>query len=198
MKLLIIDDHPMTCAGLRSLLLGHWPTAQVDMLHRFSPEVVNADWTHLFLDIHLPGQPFEEVLNALKPRLGQVVLVSAYPQPAAVQWAQHMGVCGLLPKNIDIEHILQGFHRILAGERVFIGHDGQPLPWASPAPSLTPRQQDTFQAMLAGLSNKQIARKLGISEHTVKEHVTAILAAHGVKNRLELLLQRPATPTPPR
>ncbi len=192
MKLLIVDDHPMTCAGLQGLLQAHWREAEVAVLHDFTPEVPAGDWDHLFLDIHLPGHTFSDVLATLAPRLGQVVLISAYPQPAAVALARQQGVCGVPPKNIDIGLIIDGFRRILLGERVFIGNDGQAMPWASEAPALTARQQDTLQSLLAGLSNKQIARKLGISEHTVKEHVTAILAAYGVKNRLELLLQRQA------
>ena len=194
MKLLIVDDHPMTCAGLQGLLQAHWREAEVAVLHDFSPAVTTRDWDHLFLDIHLPGHAFADVLAALGPRLPRVVLISAYPQPADVAQARQLGVSGVLPKNIDIQLIIDGFRRILQGERVFIGNDGQALPWpAEPtAPALTARQHDTLQALLAGLSNKQIARKLGISEHTVKEHVTAILAAYGVKNRLELLLQRQA------
>lgn len=190
MKLLIVDDHPMTCAGLQGLLQGHWPQADVAVQHSFTPDVAEADWDWLFLDIHLPGQVFADTLAALQTRLGRVLLVSAFPQPADIERARRAGVCGLLPKTIDIDLLVDGFRRVLQGERVFIGHDGQALPWAVQAPPLTARQQDTLQALLTGMSNKQIARALGITEATVKEHVTAILAAHGVKNRLELLLQR--------
>lgn len=188
MKLLIVDDHPMTCAGLQGLLQGHWPNALVQVAHTFGPEVVEADWDHLFLDIHLPGHAFADVLQALRDRLPRVVLISAYPPRAAVEQARQLGVSGVLPKNVDIGLLIDGFRRIVQGERVFLTDDGPALAVAPPA--LTHRQQDTLQALLAGLSNKQIARKLGISEHTVKEHVTAILAAYGVRNRLELLLQR--------
>ena len=58
---------------------------------------------------------------------------------------------------------------------------------------MTGRQLEVYEALLGGLSNKQIARKLDISEYTVKDHVTAILNAFGARNRMELLLlqQRP-------
>ena len=55
---------------------------------------------------------------------------------------------------------------------------------------MTERQREIFDALLAGLSNKQIARLLNISEYTVKEHVTAVLAIFGVRNRLELVLSQ--------
>ncbi|MDQ8037299.1 MAG: response regulator transcription factor [Pedobacter sp.] len=189
MQLLIIDDHPMTCAGLKSLLQGHYPEAVVDTLHNFNASVSSGPWDYLFLDMHLPGQAFHEVLAALGTRLQQVILISAYPEPAAVELARQRGVLGLLPKNIDIEHIIDGFQRIRHGERIFLDAQGAALPDSAQKPALTGRQNDILDALLGGLSNKQIARKYSISEYTVKEHVTAILAAYGVRNRLELLLQ---------
>lgn len=190
MQLLIIDDHPMTCAGLKSLLQGHYPEATIDTLHNFNAASVNAgEWDYLFLDMHLPGQAFHEVLSELGTRLQQVILISAYPEPAAVELARQRGVLGLLPKNIDIEHIIDGFQRICRGERIFLDAQGAPLADNAGKSTLTGRQSDILEALLGGLSNKQIARKYSISEYTVKEHVTAILAAYGVRNRLELLLQ---------
>ena len=92
----------------------------------------------------------------------------------------------------DAPQILEGFRRIRAGERVFSeSHD---LIGARRAPpELSARQQEVYDALIGGLSNKQIARKLSISEHTVKDHVTAVLSYFGARNRLELLLlhQRP-------
>ncbi len=190
MRLLIIDDHPMTCAGLKSLLQGHYPEAHIGTLHAFENSVAaREDWDFLFLDMHLPGQAFHELLIALKAQLHKIILISAYPEPASVELARQRGVLGLLPKNIDIEHILSGFQRIREGESIFLDSSGMPLPNTSQKAILTGRQNDILEALLAGLSNKQIARKLNISEYTVKEHVTAILAAYGVRNRLELLLQ---------
>lgn len=193
MHLLIIDDHPMTCAGLKSLLQGHYPEAHIETRHNFQlDDIAGKNRDYIFLDMHLPGQPFHEVLAALAEHMQRVVLISAYPEPAAVELARQHGVRGLLPKNIDIEHIIDGFQRIRNGENVFLDAQGMALPGSVRKSDLTGRQRDILDALLGGLSNKQIARKLGISEYTVKEHVTAILAAYGVRNRLELLLhQRP-------
>lgn len=190
MRLLIIDDHPMTCAGLKSLLQGHYPDATVETLHAFDAAIAtDSGWDYLFLDMHLPGQPFPELLAALAEQLSRVILISAYPEPAAVALARQRGVRGLLPKNIDIDHIIDGFQRIRFGESAFLDSNGMAWPETG-APSLTGRQNEILEALLAGLSNKQIARRHNISEYTVKEHVTAILSAYGVRNRLELLLQQ--------
>jgi len=189
MRLLIIDDHPMTCAGLKSLMQGHYPQADIDTLHAFDDHVAGRDWDYLFLDMHLPGQPFHSLLQALQARLGQVILISAYPEADAIELARARGARGLLPKNIDIECLIDGFQRIRRGEYVFMDPQGMELPALNRRSSLTERQQEILDALLTGLSNKQIAHRHGISEYTVKEHVTAILAAYGARNRLELLLR---------
>lgn len=190
MRLAIIDDHPMTCAGLKSLLQGCYPHAVIITMHQFDEEaVLHEEWDYLFLDMHLPNKSFQEVLISLKHLSKKTILISAWPEPMLLEFARLRGVCGFLPKNIDVTHILEGFHRIQQGEQIFLGNDGSVLPDISVQPRLTERQNEILEALLMGLSNKQIAQRCCISEYTVKEHVTAILAAYGVRNRLELLLQ---------
>lgn len=188
-RLLIIDDHPMTCAGLKSLLQACYPSAVIDTLHGLQvPDLARlaclADF--LFLDMHLPGIEFPEVLDTLAGHLHRVILISACPEPSAVALARSRGARGLLLKNADVNAVLDGFRRIQAGELVFDDIDAAPQAWSRPL--LTKRQAEVLKPLLAGLSNKQIARELDISEHTVKEHVTAILTAFGTRNRLELVL----------
>lgn len=192
MRLLIVDDHPMTCIGLQNLLQACYPQARIEARHNAERLVRDAgDWDYIFLDMHLPGVRFAELLAELGSLLSKVILISASPEPEIVEQARARNVRGLLSKNADPGQILDGFRRILAGDRVFTPTAN--LLGAAAAPQLTQRQQEVFDALLGGLSNKQIARKLDISEYTVKEHVTAILSIFGVRNRLELLLlqQRP-------
>ncbi len=187
MRLLIIDDHPMTCAGLGSLLQACYPDAVIDTCHSVMGAEASARLAdYIFLDMHFPDIGFSGLLEHLAPWINRVILISAAPEPAAVAQARSRGVRGLLLKNADVEHVLEGFRRIQQGEQVF-DRAGDEQAWN---PVLTERQRTVFDALLAGLSNKQIARTLGISEHTVKEHVTAILAIFAVRNRLELVLSQ--------
>jgi two-component system nitrate/nitrite response regulator NarL len=194
MHLLIVDDHPMTCAGLRSLLQACYPQARIDTLQQLDAEAAGGRWDYLFLDMHLPGLRFEDALERLAPRLSRVILISAAPEPEAVDLARRRGVCGLLLKNADIEHLLDGFRRIQSGEKVFVDAGEMIGLRAPPQETLTERQRHIYEALLGGFSNKQIARTLGISEYTVKEHVTAILTVFGVRNRLELVLRQQRPP----
>lgn len=188
MQLLIVDDHPMTCAGLKSLLQACYPRARIETRNDTAGlDELAARADYIFLDMHLPGVRFTQLLEQLHTHLSRVILISASPEPEIVEQARARGVLGLLLKNADVGHILDGFRRIQSGEKVFV--ESGDLAGTAPAAVLTERQQEVFSALVGGLSNKQIARKLGISEYTVKEHVAAILAQHGVKNRMALLLK---------
>ena len=78
MRLLIIDDHPMTCAGLKSLLQAYYPDASIEARHTPPPPALLAQgWDHIFLDMHLPGFSFRELLDQLEGHLPRVILISA-------------------------------------------------------------------------------------------------------------------------
>ncbi len=65
-------------------------------------------------------------------------------------------------------------------------------------PKLTPKETQVMSLLRMGLSNKQIAQRLDISEKTVKSHVSAILDKYGAKNRTDLLIRKPLNASPPR
>lgn len=194
LRLLIVDDHPMTCAGLQALLHSRYPQAVIDVRHEaaaLSQAARGYDW--LFLDMHLPGVAFVDLLTELHGLSERLILISANPEPEIVEQARALGVRGLLLKNADAALLLDDFRRIRGGERVF-GESASLIGGLRPPAELTARQREIYQALLGGLSNKQIARKFDISEYTVKEHVTAVLNHFGVRNRLELLLQQRRPP----
>ncbi len=188
MNLLIVDDHPMTCAGLKSLLQTCYPLSCIDTLHSTEGLMQVAPLAdYIFLDMHLPDTDFTAVLDMLSEHMQRVILISACPEPGVVLQARHRGARGLLLKNADVAQVLDSFRRIQTGALVF---DDARMGGQWTAPVLTERQRHVLDALMAGLSNKQIARELCISENTVKEHVTAILASFGVRNRLELVLKQ--------
>ncbi len=189
MKLLIVDDHPMTGFGLKALLEAKRSNWQVQV----APDVSalrHADWPWdlVILDMHMPGETFAELLEELQKKICRVVMISANPEADLVERAKARGARGLLLKNAQPESILEDLDRIVAGEFVF--NESDKLFGSIRTPELlTSRQQEVYRGLVSGLSNKQIARKLDISEHTVKEHVAAVLAAMGVRTRMELILK---------
>jgi DNA-binding NarL/FixJ family response regulator len=186
MKLLIVEDHPMVSAGLKSMLESHYPQAHIIVHNTFSQDdILATDSDFIFLDMHLPQHTFSEMLDALNAHVQHIILISAYPEPHLVELARQRGVRGLFHKTNDTSLIIETFQRIQNGENVFMDEDGTD----GAKIKLTNRQIVIIEDVLKGLSNKQIARKFNISENTVKEHVSAILIAYGARNRLDLLLK---------
>ena len=120
MRLLIIDDHPMTCAGLKSLLQACYPAVQIEAKHTSHGIADLASFAdYIFLDMHLPDMGFLNMLDVLAPFMSRVILISADPELGLVMQARSRGARGLLLKNADVDHVLQGFKRIQEGENVF-------------------------------------------------------------------------------
>ena len=199
--LLIADDHPLFREALRGAVARVLPDARlceadgVDALYALVERESSADL--LLLDLNMPGvQGFSALvhLRALHPQL-PIVVVSAREEPAVMRRALDHGAVGFIPKSADGATLGAALAAVLEGDR-----------WAPPAAfeapaapadehavaqrvrDLTPQQFRVLQMLGAGLLNKQIAYELGVSEATVKAHMTAILRKLGASNRTQAVL----------
>ena len=209
MNLLIVDDHPLTCQGLAALLSA--TRAGVKIQTAYSAAQARAALQRLpapnwiFLDINLPDDPHHSLFKSLceSPWIDHTILISAEPEHRLIRTALAAGARGFIPKAADPAIVLEGFERILAGD--FFVPPGLTAALTdtsdstTPVRALSPRLQQVQEQLLRGAANKVIARNLGLSDHTVKEYVSSILAFHGVANRLDLILKlvdhRPGTTT---
>jgi DNA-binding NarL/FixJ family response regulator len=199
--ILIADDHPLFREALRGAVQRILPDAtlheadSVDALYGLVEAHADADL--LLMDLNMPGaHGFSALvhLRALHPQL-PVVVVSAREEPAVMRRALDHGALGFIPKSADSETIGAAVGQVLDGER-----------WAPPAAAaapamdrdeqavaqrlreLTPQQFKVLQMLGEGRLNKQIAWDLGVSEATIKAHVTAVLRKLGVNNRTQAVL----------
>lgn len=199
MNILVVDDHPLTCQGLAALLAAKWSQAKVKSAYsaqqaRIALQLLPApDW--IFLDINLPDDP-QHVLfkNLCDSRwIDHTVLISAEPEHHLIHTALAVGARGFIPKTADPALVMQGFERILAGDFFVPPELAAVLRDTSAAAAathgLSPRLQQVQELLLRGAANKVIARRLSLSDHTVKEYVSSVLAFHGVAKRLELVLK---------
>lgn len=199
--LLIADDHPLFREALRGAIARVLPDARlheadsVQSLHALVDAHADADL--LLLDLNMPGaQGFSALvhLRALQPGL-PVVVVSAREEPAVMRRALDHGAVGFIPKSADAATLGQAIAAVLAGDRWAPESAWAAAP-ADPAErdaarrlrDLTPQQFRVLQMLGAGLLNKQIAFELGVSEATVKAHVTAVLRKLGAGNRTQAVL----------
>jgi len=199
--LLIADDHPLFREALRGAVSRVLPGAtlreadSVEKLYALVESEPDADL--LLLDLNMPGaQGFSALvhLRAQHPEL-PVVVVSAREEPAVMRRALDHGAMGFIPKSADSATLGQALAQVLDGERW-----APPAALAAPAAEpeehdaakrvaeLTPQQFRVLQMLGVGLLNKQIAYDLGVSEATIKAHMTAILRKLGASNRTQAVL----------
>jgi DNA-binding NarL/FixJ family response regulator len=207
--ILVADDHDLARVGLVQLLQAWDP--EVDVVEAVDGPSLEAalatrdDWALAVIDLVMPDFDAEDgVLRILAARPAlRVLVVSGLDDPAAMARLLAAGVAGFIPKSHDARIALHAVELVLAGGRYIPPETLAVVPAGSPrstsasampdalqaeVAALTPRQRDTLALLRQGLPNKLIASRLGISEATVKMHVTALLRAYGVRSRAELLV----------
>ena len=152
----------------------------------------------LFLDLNMPGVSGFSALAYIRSNHESLptVIVSAMDDPAVIRRAIQHGASGFIPKSSPIATLEEGIRAVLDGE-VWIPEgidvssdqlDSEEATIAGALSSLTPHQFRVLMMLCEGLLNKQIAFQLGVSEATIKAHVTAILRKMQVSNRTQAVL----------
>jgi DNA-binding NarL/FixJ family response regulator len=201
-RVLIADDHPLFRGALREAvagLFGHDDIAEAGTFEEISAllERGDAGADLILLDLSMPGvRGFSGLmyLRAQYPGL-PVVVVSANDDPAVIRRCMEFGASGFIPKTLGIEAIRRAVAHVLQGEvwtppdvdltRPF---DAETTATIARLSTLTPQQVRVLMMLSAGLLNKQIAYELGVSEATVKAHVSAILQKLGVESRTQAVI----------
>jgi DNA-binding NarL/FixJ family response regulator len=201
-KVLVADDHPLFREALRLALGRALPDAvvveadTVASLMEIAEGHPDADL--LLLDLNMPGaQGFSALVQvrAHHPSL-PVVIVSANEDPSVVRRAVAHGAAGFVPKSSSVEQMVAALGAVLDGD-VWVPEgidldvpalDSGEAESAARLASLTPQQFRVLTMLSSGLLNKQIAWELGVSEATVKAHMTAIMQKLGANNRTQAVV----------
>ena len=193
MKILVVDDHAVVREGVAALLRG--AISDVTVLHASEAQAgIESASVHqpdlVLLDLTMPGtagMAALELFGERHPSLPVVVLSSSEEQ-ADVRAAIGRGALGYIPKSAPPATLIAALNLVMTGEIYVpplmatgqtVTADGDRLD------ALTERQREVLGLIAAGAANKQVAYRLGISEKTVKAHVTAILRALNVATRAE-------------
>jgi len=207
LKVLVIDDHPLVQEGVAAALeaLGHDVDviAAADSEQGLAAAAANPDIDLVLLDLALPGMSGLGVISALHQRVPSlpVVVLSAMEDPENVRSAIGAGAMGFVPKSAQTRVLIEALQQVLEGNVSVPGTLGSAanLTPGSGATGnagggepevalLTLRQLEVLSRLCQGKTNKQIATELGLSEKTVKAHVTAIFKVLGVVNRTQAVL----------
>lgn len=194
MKILIADDHPLVRKGLSSALILEdgidevFEAANVgeavNMISRLNPDISVID---LRLGLE-DGLEIVSIAKAKKLMTKFIVLTSSSKREDFVR-AQDTGVEGYILKESFIEDIIYAFHIVARGKK-FIDPEmlNYKLGNTQNVDMLTAREQEVLYELGKGLSNDRIAKKLFISEHTVKKHISCILSKLSLSSRTEAAL----------
>lgn len=211
MKALIADDHVLIREGIKHTLQEQFKDIVVLQAENGQAvETITAghkDFDFILLDLMMPDTDGFALLSKLCDTLpdSPVVILSASEKHSHMRKALDLGAAGFIPKSTPYDVMIQALQLVLsggvyippdmlkpetridnpAGESHYIMPEEEREKILS---SLTNRQKEVLLLMSKGCQNKEIARLLGISEHTIKIHVTAILKALGVSNRTQVVI----------
>jgi len=185
-RLLLADDHPLFRHALRTVIGCIRPDMAVDEVASLAEARVRlaaqpADL--ILLDLRLAdcsGFIGLETLRAAYPAI-PVVVISATEDEATVAAATRHGAAGFIPKSAGIDDL----RRRLAG---WLGPSGEAAGVSVGDVVISPAQARILSRLRRGLLNKQIAYELGVTEATVKKHLTALFRKLGVNNRTQALI----------
>ena len=207
-RVLLVDDHPLYRAGLRRALEGsgrYRVVGEAACAH----EAIDAADIHrpevIVLDVQLPGisgLKAARILHRKEPR-ARLLLVSLVADDARLLEAYHAGVAAVLPRDLTSSALVEAVDRVVAGEQPLLALLGRRpglthrvradvrLVPGRPAESqelealpLSTRELAVLDCAAQGLSNKQIANALYVTEQTVKNHLTSVLRKLGVDDRV--------------
>ncbi len=192
----IVDDHAMIRAGLEQLLNGADDILVVGQAHdgEQALAVVQAERPDVVLmDLQMPnvdGVTAIRQIQALDIGVDVLVLTSFNDQERIVG-ALDAGAVGYLLKDADPDDVLRGVRAVARGESPIDPKAARTLLGAradTPQVQLTSREAEVLGLVREGLANRQVARRLDISERTVKAHLTSAFARIGVSDRTQAAL----------
>ena len=200
-RLLIADDHPLFRGALREAVAGLFGRTEIAEAGTFE-EVTEllergGEVDLILLDLRMPGVRGFSGLMYLRAQYPSVpvVVVSANDDPAVIRRCMEFGASGFLPKTLGSEALRGAIARVLQGEvwappdvDLARGVDRESAALIARLATLTPQQVRVLMFLSGGLLNKQIAYELGVSEATVKAHVSAILQKLGVDSRTQAVI----------
>ncbi|MBF0248221.1 MAG: response regulator transcription factor [Alphaproteobacteria bacterium] len=193
MKILLVDDHKLVRTGLALVLKEMEPGIVLFEAGGANEGVELAkatpDLDLVLMDLDLPdGSGLDAMvdINASNPKL-PVVILSAMDDRPMITRALDMGARGYIPKSASGDVMQNSLRLVLSGGICLPPGYGDVArgDGGDDAPSLTQRQLEVLRLMAQGNSNKEIARALGISENTVRVHISAIINTMNAANRTE-------------
>lgn len=193
-KILVADDHSLVRDGIKMVVHNNYKNA--DIIEAMNGDEVlqaaadNPDIDIFMLDFYMPNNHGFELLGALKNIHPDtpIIFISSAEEYDLMKNAIRKGASGFIPKSTSPQIIIQAINLVLAGgtyipksllESVQSNNESQD----KASPELTSRQLEILNLIAAGHTDKEIAKRLHVSRHTIKAHSTCLRNLLGAKNR---------------
>jgi DNA-binding NarL/FixJ family response regulator len=193
-RVLVVDDHVMIRMGLVEAInaesdmkvvgqAGNGEEA-LEVYAKSRPDVV-------IMDFQMPGPDGAATTQRLREEHpdARVLLLSMYEGEEHIWRSVEAGVMGYLPKSSEADDILCAIRHLIGGDTYFLPGIAVKLEARRKRDTLSPRELQVLQEIVAGRSNKEIVEALGISEATVKLHISNVLAKLSVLDRTQAAIE---------
>ncbi|NPA05994.1 MAG: response regulator transcription factor [Chloroflexi bacterium] len=200
LRILLVDDHEIVRVGLKALLeaepdlevVAEADTAQAAveqyLLHR--PDIA-------VIDLRLPDDSGLEAARRIRERYpdARIILLTSFVNEAFIAQALRVGVQAYVLKEVAGDELIKAIREVGQGRVLFdinaagslLAHaDTQSGTQHTPFEGLSPREMEVLALVAQGLSNREIGRRLRLSEGTVRNYVSAIIEKLNLRNRVEL------------
>jgi len=198
----VADDHPLFRNALLEVIRQHYPDADIgesrDLDGTINALESNQEIDLLLLDLHMPGSQDLFGLITVREKFPgvPVAIISADEDVDTISRAMGHGASGYIPKSCSPQVIHQAIHSILDGNK-WVPDDvrknlkpvtSEEKDLAAKIATLTPQQYRVLCYLREGWLNKQIGYELGVTEATIKAHITAVFRKLGTTNRTQAVI----------
>ncbi|HEX2833168.1 MAG TPA: response regulator transcription factor [Thermoanaerobaculia bacterium] len=187
---LVVDDHSLVRTGVANII-SHEPDLEVVAEAANGLEAVQEFERHrpdvTLLDLRMPVMEGVEAVRQIRERDPQakVIVLTTYDTDDDISRALKAGAKAYVLKDISADGLINCIHDVLAGKTYLAPAAAAKLAEGLTHMSLTPRELSSLRLMADGKTNKEIAQQLGISERTVKTHLSHLFEKLGVTSRTE-------------
>lgn len=194
-RIIVADDHPLFRSAIASLLQRleqNIIIEEVDSFDALTEFLSAADSLPglVLLDLKLPDINGLDGLLTLKKQYTElpVAIVSAYDDDKVIQQTREYGASGFISKSLEMDDMVQAIKRILEGDLCFPDCIKEITEAHGGFKDLTPAQLKVLQLLKEGKPSKTMADTIGVTEATIKAHLTTIFRKLGVKNRTQAVI----------
>ncbi|WP_419806478.1 response regulator [Terriglobus sp.] len=189
-RVAIVDDHPAILLGLSSMLSEDEMLEVVGTL-RNGLELKRADFRDgadvFLLDLRMPGMSSVECIRLIQERWpsSHILLISSFEVDGEIMQALEAGASGFIGKNADQSEIVAAIRKVHTGAQRLPSVLARRIAEHNQRDALSRRELEVLRGVAKGLTSREIAARMGLSEYTVRNHVNSILSKLQVRDRTE-------------